>query len=426
MHPHQASPPDLTDQPDSAILPTLSAPVLPLGSTAVIYSEGVFGLQEGKTANGLVRHSERYDIVSVIDSTHAGLDAGAVLTGQPLDIPVVASLDHAAGQRCATSPPDYLILGREHSASGLPSHEPQRRRAPAMAIRPRSIYINSKVIARAARTTTWSSWPRLRCSNDRDDHRHPPPERRRKTSTCSTAASSRSPARVSPCSAQTARSASARPQPCSCRLCASAACAPCSSAPARRRLSRAGPTAPPSTRWCPSFAPERLSARWCEPSRPSIRMSSSSRGRGSLSHPAYLSSGAIVRGSQPNAVIVQHAPARLVRDDFPFMPMPSLAHEIALIELFAQTRVIGITLNHEGMNDVDVSATIAGYEAEFGIPATDALTRPPRRWPTLCWSPSPSSRARVRHDRTRTCASLDTNPCSRACSGARRRGSSSC
>jgi uncharacterized NAD-dependent epimerase/dehydratase family protein len=99
-------------------------------------------------------------------------------------------------------------------------------------------------------------------------------------------------------------------------------------------------------------------------------------GQGSLSHPAYLSSGAIIRGSQPTGIIVQHAPARLVRDDFAFMPMPTLAHEIALLELFAQAPVIGITINHEGMTDDDVSVAIAGYENQFGLPATDALTRP--------------------------------------------------
>ena len=38
-----------------------------------------FGAIDGKTANGLVRHSERYDIVAVIDSHKAGLDSGVVL-----------------------------------------------------------------------------------------------------------------------------------------------------------------------------------------------------------------------------------------------------------------------------------------------------------------------------------------------------------
>ena len=46
-------------------------------ATAIVYCEGNFGAIDGKTANGLVRHSEKYEILSVIDSDKAGLDAGA-------------------------------------------------------------------------------------------------------------------------------------------------------------------------------------------------------------------------------------------------------------------------------------------------------------------------------------------------------------
>ncbi|MET0739749.1 MAG: DUF1611 domain-containing protein, partial [Acidimicrobiales bacterium] len=37
-------------------------------ASAIVYCEANFGAGDGKTANGLVRHSERYDILSVIDS----------------------------------------------------------------------------------------------------------------------------------------------------------------------------------------------------------------------------------------------------------------------------------------------------------------------------------------------------------------------
>ena len=53
----------------------------PAGSTAVVYCEANFGASDGKTANGLVRYSEKYEILSVIDSEKAGLDAGEVLDG---------------------------------------------------------------------------------------------------------------------------------------------------------------------------------------------------------------------------------------------------------------------------------------------------------------------------------------------------------
>ncbi len=39
---------------------------------AIVYCEGAFGTTNGKTAHGLVRRSERYRVLSVIDSRHGG------------------------------------------------------------------------------------------------------------------------------------------------------------------------------------------------------------------------------------------------------------------------------------------------------------------------------------------------------------------
>lgn len=47
--------------------------------TALVYCENQFGLVDGKTAAGLIRHSETYTIVGVIDSSLAGKDAGEEL-----------------------------------------------------------------------------------------------------------------------------------------------------------------------------------------------------------------------------------------------------------------------------------------------------------------------------------------------------------
>ena len=101
-------------------------------------------------------------------------------------------------------------------------------------------------------------------------------------------------------------------------------------------------------------------------------------GQGALSHPAYLSSGFIPRGACPQAVVLQHAPARQVLSDFPFLPMPSAASEIRLIEAFAPTRVIGLTLNHEGLDDAQLDAAILSHQAELGLPVTDAVSGSPQ------------------------------------------------
>ena len=58
------------------------------------------------------------------------------------------------------------------------------------------------------------------------------------------------------------------------------------------------------------------------------------------------------------------------------MTMPTPASEIHLIQTFADTKVIGLTINHEHMTDFEVAAAIRRYERELGIPTTDALSRP--------------------------------------------------
>ncbi|MGA7464752.1 DUF1611 domain-containing protein, partial [Mycobacterium sp.] len=102
-----------------SILPAVPF-ALPAGSTAIVYCEGVFGEQDGKTANGLVRHSQKYEILSVIDSLRAGVDAGKFLDGTANGIPVLASLAESISH--AGRIPDYLICGLA-PADGLLSDE---------------------------------------------------------------------------------------------------------------------------------------------------------------------------------------------------------------------------------------------------------------------------------------------------------------
>ncbi|MCD6578673.1 DUF1611 domain-containing protein [bacterium] len=96
-------------------------------------------------------------------------------------------------------------------------------------------------------------------------------------------------------------------------------------------------------------------------------------GQGALSHPAYLSSCAIIRGARPRAIIVQHPPKRKNIGDFPYIPMPTLESEIELLEVFSRSKVIAITLNHEDMTDEEIKETIAEYEKKLQLPTTDAL-----------------------------------------------------
>jgi uncharacterized NAD-dependent epimerase/dehydratase family protein len=118
-------------------------------------------------------------------------------------------------------------------------------------------------------------------------------------------------------------------------------------------------------------------------------------GQGALSHPAYSTSSFILRGSRPDGVVLQHAPGRRHRCDFDNMPMPTPATEINLIETFATTKVIGLTLNHEHMTYDEVSVAITKYERELGLPVTDALTRSPDRLVEMVLSAFPQIERRI-------------------------------
>ena len=57
--------------------------------------------------------------------------------------------------------------------------------------------------------------------------------------------------------------------------------------------------------------------------------------------------------------------------------------------MFADTQVIGVTINHENMDDMQVSAAIARYERELGLTTTDALTRSPSSLVEMVFSAFP-------------------------------------
>lgn len=85
---------------------------------AVVLAEGEFGEAGGKTANGVVLHSDIFDAAAVVDSTHAGETAASVL-GHPdaEDVPIVASMSEAL-ERAPHA--EVLVLGVAPAGGDLP------------------------------------------------------------------------------------------------------------------------------------------------------------------------------------------------------------------------------------------------------------------------------------------------------------------
>jgi len=62
---------------------------------AIVLTDGMLKDSDAKTAHGLIRGTERFEIVAVIDSAHAGKDAGEIIDGRHRNIPVYANVETA-------------------------------------------------------------------------------------------------------------------------------------------------------------------------------------------------------------------------------------------------------------------------------------------------------------------------------------------
>ena len=86
---------------------------------AIVLTDGMLHLTDAKTAHGLIRGTERYEIVAVIDSVHAGKDAGEVLDGKHRNIPVMATVEKAINTISGIT---YCIIGIATVGGKLPVH----------------------------------------------------------------------------------------------------------------------------------------------------------------------------------------------------------------------------------------------------------------------------------------------------------------
>ncbi|WP_159469900.1 DUF1611 domain-containing protein [Dyadobacter sp. 3J3] len=73
---------------------------------AIVLTAGLLDTVDAKTAHGLIRESQRFQIVGIVDSKHAGKDAGEVLDGKFRNIPVFESIEKAK-----EAGPNYCIIG---------------------------------------------------------------------------------------------------------------------------------------------------------------------------------------------------------------------------------------------------------------------------------------------------------------------------
>ena len=338
-------------------------------ATAIVYCEGNFGAIDGKTANGLVRQSERYKILSVIDSEKSGLDAGMVLDEIPNEIPIFRDLEECLEK--AVTLPDYFIFGMA-PASGMLSLKERSLVLEAIShgmniVNGLHEFLNDDPVFKAA----------CAVSNVKILDVRRPPEKKDlhmfsgdiDQVTCPVIA-----VLGTDCAIGKRTTATILTQALNDRGVKTVMIGTGQTGLIQGARYGVALDSIPSQFCAGELEATVINAFTAE--NPDVIII---EGQGALSHPAFSTSSFILRGACPDGVVLQHAPGRRQRCDFPSMNMPTPASEINLIETFAETTVIGVTINHEGISDAEVSSLILRYEDELGIPTTDALSRSPAR-----------------------------------------------
>lgn len=331
--------------------------------TAIVYSENEFGKIDGKVANGLARHSDKYQIVGIIDSKKAGLDAGEYLDGIKNGIPVYESVDEAINN--LEDVPEYFIYGIAPLASFL-SKEDREVIFSAMKLGmdivnglPEFLTMDEEFIQKSAEYGV-KIFDIRKPSDRKDLHNFTGRINEVKAPVIGVMGTD---CAVGKRTTAVALVDALREKGLNVAFIATGQTGLLQGA-------KYGVAVDVLTSGFATGEVENAVVNAYEIDDPDIIVV---EGQGALSHPAFTSSSAIVRGAMPNAIIVQHPPRRMNHCDYPNIPMPTLESEINLIETFSKSKVIGITINHEDMTDAEVNSTVFEYENKYKLPTTDVL-----------------------------------------------------
>lgn len=333
---------------------------------AIVYCQGAYNTPNGKTAHGLVRFTERYRVLSVVDSRYAGSDAGGVLDGSVKGIPVLGSIDEAvqaaAGSR---APATHLVVGLAPDGGRLDAAARKDVR--------RAIELGLNVDCGLHDFLTEDpEMTALAAANGSTlrDIRKPPPR------------------------AELHFFSGKIEDVDSCRI----ALLGTDSAVGKRTtawilihaLRGAGHTAElvgtGQTAWLQGarygilldslindfVSGEIEHAVWSawNDLRPETIVI---EGQGSLMNPAYPGGFEILAAGRPDGVVLQHAPARKEYDGFPGYPIHPLDRQIRAIEVVSERPVVAITVNHEGIPSDRIPEICEDIRNKTGLPAFDIL-----------------------------------------------------
>ncbi len=326
---------------------------------AVILSEGVFGTTYGKTANGLIRYSRRFNIKAVIDSRLVGKDAGEIINHKRSGIPVTSTMSEAFSRGGDTLvigiasdggvlPPEYRPYVRDALSSGKSvvnglhefiSDDEEFRK---IAARSGSEIIDVRKMFRDIRPQFTGRIMEVRS------------KRIAVLGTDSAVGKRTTAVKLMEHLLSMGRSA---------------------------QMIGTGQTA-----WMQGFkhtvvldaivndfvsgALEKVAVEAWDEERPDFMML---EGQGSVMHPAYPGSFEIIAALKPDAIILQHSPYREFYDGFPTFRIEPVEKYIRVLELLSGKKVIAIAMNSEGGDPSQFRETMEEYRERYGLPVFDPL-----------------------------------------------------
>ncbi len=337
-----------------------------IDGNALVYCQGAFNTPNGKTAHGLVRFTERYHIVGVIDSRYAGKDAGEVLDNKPNGIVIFSSIEEAiVALKRKDQIPASLVIGLAPDGGRLPK---EARITIATAIK-KGWNIDSGLHDFLTNDEFLYSLAKEYNVNIRDVRKTPDRD--------------------------TLHFFSGKIESVNCLKLAVLGT---DSAIGKRTTSwlivhgfresgkKAEMIGTGQTAWMQgakysmimdscindfvSGEIEHAVVTAYENENPEVIVI---EGQGSLMNPAYPGGFEILAAGRPDYVILQHAPKRLEYDGFPGYRLHNLKEQINAIEVISGKKVIAITVNHEGMTPDEIEPACTSITEETGLPAFDVL-----------------------------------------------------
>ena len=333
---------------------------------AIVYCEGAFGTPNGKTAHGLVRRTERYHVLSVIDSRHAGGDADFILDGTPKGVPIYGDIQEALGAACSDgNNPTHFVIGLAPDGGRL---NPKGRRDVIEAIRwglnvdsglhdflSEDIEISDLALAHGVRIRDVRKTPLRKALHFFEGKIEEVPSLKVAVLGTDSAVGKRTTAWILLDALQAAGYSA--------------------------EMIGTGQTA-----WMQGVrygiildslindfvSGEIEHAVWTawKETRPDVIII---EGQGSLMNPAYPGGFEILAAGRPDVVILQHAPARKEYDGFPGYPIHPIEKQIQAIELISEKPVVAVTVNRENLTAEEIPSVCAEISKATGLPAAEAL-----------------------------------------------------